>query len=262
MADSKVAFITGASRGIGKQLAIDFGRNGYDVVCLARSTSDHPTKLPGTVEETADLVRAEGRRALAIGVDLQNEEQLRSAVDHTYNELGRIDVLINNAAIAIPGATLPLPMRKWRLAMEINVNAPLALMQAVGPRMREAGGGHVINVSSEAAVFPEFGRASYTVSKAALESLNQCMAFELKPARIAVNVMRIDVPIWSEGFVFTLEGMDTSDFEDPVIMSDACLWIARQGTDVTGKILTITGLREQGVIRPRTRVGARTLAVR
>ncbi|HUI25689.1 MAG TPA: SDR family oxidoreductase [Candidatus Kryptonia bacterium] len=257
MSTNKVAFITGASRGIGKQLAVDFAARGYDVVCVARSTGEKPTKLPGTVDETAELVRRHGRRALALGVDLQVEEQLRDAVDRTYRELGRIDVLLNNAAIAIPGPTLPQPMRKWRLAMEINVNAPLALMMAACPRMTQGDGGHVINVSSEAAVFPEFGRASYTVSKAALESLNQCMAYELKDAKIGVNVVRIDVPIWSEGFAFTLGDMDTSDFEDPVIMSDACLWLIDQPHTYTGQILTITGLRKRGIVRPRTRVGKR-----
>ncbi len=259
MASNKVAFITGASRGIGKQLAIDFAAHGYDVVCLARSTSDQPTKLPGTVDETAELVRKQGRRALALGVDLQNEAQLRAAVDRTYDEFGRIDVLINNAAIAVPGATLPQPMRKWRLAMEINVNAPLALMQAACPRMGAAGGGHVINVSSGAVDMPEFGRTSYTVTKAALESLSICMAQELASTGVAVNVMRIDLAIWSEGFVFTIPGIDTSSFEDAVIMSDACLWLVRQPHTFTGKILTITGLRQQGIVRPETRVGERRL---
>jgi len=257
MESNRVAFITGASRGIGKQLAIDFAAKGWDIVCLARSTSDKPTKLPGTVDETAELVRSRNRRALALGIDLQAEEQLRDAVERTYREFGRIDVLINNAAIAVPGPTLPQPMRKWRLAMEINLNAPLALMMAACPRMAQAGGGHVINVSSEAAVFPEFGRASYTVSKSALESLNQCMAHELKNSKIAVNVMRIDVPIWSEGFAFTLGDMDTSDFEEPVITSDACLWLVGQPFSYTGHIETITRMRERGIVRPRTRVGKR-----
>ncbi len=259
MSSDRVAFITGASRGIGKQLAVDFARRGYDVVCLARSSSDKPSKLPGTVDETAELVRREGRRGLALAVDLQSEAQLAAAVEQTYRDLGRVDVLINNAAIAVPGPTLPQPMRKWRLAMEINVNAPLALMQAVCPRMAQAGGGHVINVSSEAAAMPEFGRASYTVSKVALESLTQCLAYELGAGGVAVNVVRIDVPIWTEGFVFTLTGMDTSDFEDPVIMSDACLWLVDQPGSYSGKILTLTGLREQGIVRPRTRVGERRL---
>ncbi len=259
MTSARVVFITGASRGIGKQLAVDFAANGYDVVCLARSTSDQPTKLPGTVDETAELVRGQGRRALALGVDLQNEAELGAAVDRAFDEFGRSDVLINNAAIAVPGPTLPQPMRKWRLAMEINVNAPLVLMQAACPRMGAAGGGHVINVSSGAVDMPEFGRASYSVSKAALESLTRCLAPELVDSNVAVNVVRIDLTIWSEGFVFTLPGVDTSDFEDAVIMSDACLWLAQQPLSYTGKILTITGLREQGIVRPRTRVGARSL---
>ena len=259
MTSARVAFITGASRGIGKQLAIDFAAHGYDVVCLARSTSDRPTKLPGTVDETAELVRRQGRRALALGVDLQDEAQLRAAVDRTFDELGRIDVLVNNAAIAVPGPTLPQPMRKWKLAVEINVNAPLVLMQAACPRMGAAGGGHVINVSSGAVEMPEFGRASYTVTKAALESLTRCLAQELAGNNVAVNVMRIDVMIWSEGFVFTLPAIDTSDFEDAGIMSDACLWLVQQPLSYTGKILTITGLREQGIVRPRTRVGPRSV---
>ncbi len=257
MSSNRVAFITGASRGIGKQLAVDFAQRGYDIVCLARSTGAQPTKLPGTVDDTAALVRQHGRRALPLGVDLQSEEHLRAAVERTYEEFGRIDVLINNAAIAIPGPTLLQPMRRWRLALEINLNAPLATMMAACPRMAAAGGGHVINVSSSAVDMPEFGRASYTVSKAALESLTVCMAHELASAAIAVNAVRIDVPIWSEGFVFTLAGMDTSDFEDAVIMSDACLWLVDQPTSRSGHVLTITGLREQGIVRPRTRIGNR-----
>ncbi|MBI4514377.1 MAG: SDR family oxidoreductase [Deltaproteobacteria bacterium] len=256
MPSHNVALITGASRGIGKQLAVDFARRGYDVACLARSTAASPSKLPGTVDETVELVRQQGRRAFGLGCDLQSEEQLNAAVEQTYAEFGRVDVLINNAAIAIPGPTLPQPLRKWRLAVEININAPLALMKAVCPRMAAGGGGRVINMSSVAAVTPEFGRASYTVTKVALESLTQCLAYELAPT-VAVNAVRIDVPIWTEGFVFTLPGMDTSDFEDPVIMTDVCDWLCRQPLDYTGQIVTIAALRAQGSVRPRTRAGDR-----
>ncbi len=121
MADP-VAFITGASRGIGKQLAVDFAKRGYDVVCVARSTAEQPPKLPGTVDATADLVRAEGRRALSVRADLSREEDCGAAVEAAYGEFGRIDVLINNAAIAPTGAALEQPKR-WRLAVDINLNA-------------------------------------------------------------------------------------------------------------------------------------------
>jgi citronellol/citronellal dehydrogenase len=164
-----VAVITGASRGIGKQLAVDFARAGYDVVCLARSTSDAPTKLPGTVDETAELVRAEGRRALALALNVQNEEEVAAVADRVYEELGRCDVVINNAAIAVPGKTLELPTRRWRLAVDINVNGPFYMIYYFCPRMAAADGGHVINISSGASITPQFGRISYTVTKRALE---------------------------------------------------------------------------------------------
>ena len=74
-----VAVITGASRGIGRRLAVDFAAAGYDVACLARSTAESPSKLPGTVDETAELVRAQGRRALALAVDVRDEAQVAAA---------------------------------------------------------------------------------------------------------------------------------------------------------------------------------------
>ncbi len=253
---SPVAVITGASRGIGKQLAVDFAAAGYDVVCLARSTSDSPTKLPGTVDQTAELVWGAGQRALALPLNVQVEEEVFAAADRVYNEFGRCDVLINNAAIAVPGRTLDLPTRRWRLAVEINLNGPYYMMMAFCPRMAAAGGG-VINISSGAAVTPQFGRASYTVTKLALESLTECMAFELQQDRIAVNCIRLELSVWSEGYAFTLPGVDTSEFEDPVIMSDAALWLARQPKEYTGRVLTIAQMRELGAVRPKTRIADR-----
>ncbi|MEE8336965.1 MAG: SDR family oxidoreductase, partial [Dehalococcoidia bacterium] len=221
-----VAFITGASRGIGKQLAIDFAKRGYDVVCVARSTAEQPTRLPGTVDETAELVRAEGRRALAVGADLSREEDCLSAVERAYGEFGRIDVLINNAAIAPTGAALEQPARRWRLAVEINLNAPFYLMAEICPRMVEAGHGRVINISSRVAVEPAFGRASYTTTKRALEALTESLAVELQGSSVSVNAIRLELDVWTEGYAFTLgEDADTSKFEDAVVMSDACLWI-------------------------------------
>ena len=123
--------------------------------------------------------------------------------------------------------------------------------------MARAGGGSVITISSGAAVTPEFGRISYTVTKMALESLTQGMAHELMPDGIAVNCIRLEPSVWSEGYAFTLPGVDTSDFEDPVIMSDAALWLARQPKDCTGHILTIGELREAGIVRPKTRIADR-----
>ena len=137
----------------------------------------------------------------------------------------------------------------------MNLNGPFYAMFHFCPRMA-AGGGHVINVSSGAAVTPSFGRASYTATKLALEGLTESLAHDLA-GRVAVNCIRIDMPIWTEGFDATLPAdFDRSWFEDAAIMTDAVLWVARQDLTYTGKILTLGDLRAQGVVRAQTRHGA------
>ena len=247
---SRVAVITGASRGIGKQLAVDLAHAGWDVVCAARSSQDAPSKLPGTVDDTAAAVAGEGRRALAVSLDVQDEDAVATLADRVYREWGRCDLLINNAAIAPPRPALDDSIRRWRLAVDVNLNGPFYLTWHLGRRMVEAGGGRVINVSSGAAVMPSFGRPSYTATKLALEGLTESLAHELA-GRLAVNCIRIDIPIWSEGFEATLpQGFDTSGFEDAAIMSDAVLWLADRELSFTGKVLTLTELRRQGIVRP------------
>src|SRR5262249_38876175 len=209
MAES-VAVITGASRGIGKRLAVDLARAGWDVVCVARSSQDAPSKLPGTVDETAGAVEREGRRAMPVALDVQDEEAVAAFTERLYREWGRCDLLINNAAVAPPRPALDDSVRRWRLAVDVNLNGPFYLTWHLGRRMMHAGGGRVINVSSGAAVMPEFGRPSYTATKLALEGLTQALGHELS-GRVAVNCIRIDIPIWSEGFEATLPvDFDTS----------------------------------------------------
>jgi NAD(P)-dependent dehydrogenase (short-subunit alcohol dehydrogenase family) len=250
-----VAVVTGASRGIGKQLCIDLAAAGYNIVCAARSTAEHPTQLPGTVDETAELVRAHGRIALPVALDVRDEEAVAALADRVYAEFGRCDLVVNNAAIAPPGPSLQAPTRRWRLAVDINLNGPYYLIYYFCPRM-VAGEGRVVNISSGASQTPGFGRASYTVTKRALEALTECMGFELRD-KVGVNCIRLELSVWSEGYTATLPDMDFSNFEDPVIMSDAVLWLARQPVSYSGKVLTIGELRSLGAVRPVTRVGDR-----
>src|SRR5688500_192390 len=106
MAEAPVALITGASRGIGKQLSVDLAKEGYDIVAAARSSSDSPCKLPATIDETASLVEQEGRRALSVPLDVRDEDASKALADQVYAEFGRCDLLINNAAIAPPTPAL------------------------------------------------------------------------------------------------------------------------------------------------------------
>jgi NAD(P)-dependent dehydrogenase (short-subunit alcohol dehydrogenase family) len=245
-----VAVVTGASRGIGKQLSVDLAKAGYDIVCAARSTSEHPSKLPGSIDETGELVRAAGRNAYPIALDVRDEEAVRKLADQVYAELGRCDLLVNNAAVAAPLPALQDTTKRWRLGVDINLNGPFYLMYYLCPRMRP-GDGRVISISSGAAVTPEFGRPNYTATKLALEGLSQSLAHELR-GKVAVNVLRLDLAVWSEGFTATLPEDTQYPFEHPVIMSDAVLWMAKQPITYTGKVETITGLRARGVVRPIT----------
>jgi NAD(P)-dependent dehydrogenase (short-subunit alcohol dehydrogenase family) len=244
---SPAVLITGASRGIGKQLCIDFASAGYDVVCIARTSAKGSSKLPGSLEETAALVEARGRRAMIAPLDVRDEDAVRAVADRVHREWRRCDVLINNAAIAPPKPALQDSTKRWRLAVDVNVNGPFYLMHALCPRMTP-GEGRVINISSGAAVFPEFGRPSYTATKLALEGMSQSLAHELR-GKVAVNVLRLDFMVWSEGFDETLPAGGFS-FEHPVVMSDAALWMARQPVDFTGRVLIMSELRERGIVRP------------
>ena len=131
------------------------------------------------------------------------------------------------------------------------MNGPFYLCYYLCPRM-PVGAGRVINVSSGAAVHPEFGRPSYTATKAALEGLSDGLAFELR-GKVAVNTLRLDLMVWSEGFSDTLGPDSKAPFEDPVIMTDAVLWMLKQPIDFTGETLLVSELRKQGIVRPETR---------
>lgn len=244
-----VALVTGASRGIGKRLCADLARAGYDVVCAARSSAEHPSKLPGTIEETAKLVTDAGRRAWPVALDVRDEDAVRDLVERVHAEWGRIDLVVNNAAVAPEKPALEDSTKRWRLALDVNVNGPFYLIYYAAPRMAAAGGGRIINVSSSAAVLPEFGRASYTVTKTALEALTATMAHDLREKQVAVNTLRLDLMVWTEGFAATLGDPAAYRMEDAVIMSDAVLWMAKQPLAWTGHLETITSLRAKGAVR-------------
>jgi len=251
-ADTPVAVVTGASRGIGRELCLDLAEAGYDVVCAARSTERQRSSLPGTVDETAEEVRERGRRAMPVGLDVRDESAVATLAQMVFDEWGRCDLLVNNAAVAPPKPALEDSVKRWRLALEVNVNGPFYAMYYFCGRMGEAETrGRVVNISSAAAVWPQFGRASYTTSKRALEAMSESLAHDLRD-RVAVNALRIDLPIYSEGFGATLPDEEAVAFEHPGVATDAVLWMAQQPIAHTGRIHTLTELREAGVVRPLT----------
>ena len=239
----QVVFVTGASRGIGRRIAIDFARAGADIVVTARSSESAPSRLPGTIEETARAVQAEGRRALAVPLDVTREDQVAEAAERTLKEFGRCDILVNNAGVSSPAPFHETPLKRWDLVMNVNLRGPVMCMQAFLPGMIERRSGRIINISSmlAEAVMPPM--VSYSVSKIALEKLTQYAGEELKPYRIPVNALGIEMSIATEGWMFRNPGMDFSDWEKPEAASEAALWIATQPIEWTGNIVTIAEAR-------------------
>jgi citronellol/citronellal dehydrogenase len=247
---SPVAVVTGASRGIGRRVCVDLAAAGFDVVCTARSSSTSRGRLPGTIEETAALVESAGRRALPVALDVRDEDGVVALAARVADHWGRCDLIVNNAALAPPRPALEDSTKRWRLGVDVNVNGPFYFIFHFATLLEKAGG-RVVNISSGASQAPEFGRASYTTTKAALEAMTRSLGCDLR-GRVAVNCIQLEVPVWTEGFAATLPPDVDLPFEDPVIMSDAVLWLAEQPLDFTAEVLTIAALRERGAVRSFT----------
>ena len=249
----KVALVTGASRGVGRAVAIALAEAGADVACAARATDDSPLKLPGTIDATVREVEVAGRRGLAVPTNLANEADVAQMVRRTIEHFGRVDVLINNAAITFPG-DLALPMKRYDLIMAVNLRAALQATQLVIEDMKQRREGAIINVSSAAGLHPYPGLMAYGMSKAAMERMTIDAAQQLRPYGIAVNTFRIDVPVASEGFVANLPDVDHDDWEPTEVPAEGILWMLRQPAEYTGRNVGMVELRATyGIMRSRAK---------
>jgi len=200
----KVVIITGASRGVGKQAALDFARRGANVVLAAR-TVEVDAKLPGTIGETLAQIEKLGGQAIAVATDLSKEEDLKALVQAAVDRFGGVDILVNNAAATTGDiwgkAFLDLTREEWLYQFAVNVHAPFTLTQLVVPIMEKRGGGRIINLSTgsgeamrlaeEPVKLNAVGKFSlmvpgYYSSKRALDRFGNCMAPELHGKNIAV----------------------------------------------------------------------------
>ena len=174
----KVVLITGASMGIGHATARLFSAEGALVVLAARSVD--------RLNALADELRAAGREALVLAVDLRDEAQARRMVETAYDWRGRLDILVNNAGQAAAGTVASFRVDDLRQILDLNVVAPVAAIQAAVPRMRAAGGGLIVNVSSMVTKMTLPGLAAYAATKAALNMLSATARVELAGDNIRV----------------------------------------------------------------------------
>ncbi len=207
--DGKTAIVTGASRGIGKAIAIMFGNEGANVVATARTKQ--------AIDVLAlDIVQSEG---IAIGVvaDLSVDSDVQRIADETMAKFGRIDILVNNAGIIHPRVNLvDFDFDLWRKVIAVNLEAAALLTKYCLPSMIENGYGKIINISSIGGRKGSKGRSAYRATKAALISLTESVAAEVKPYGIDVNCI-CPGGVDTEGYREAFENRGKAD--DPNLMA-------------------------------------------
>lgn len=244
--DGRVIIVTGASRGIGKGLALGYAERGAAVVCAARSVRDNPSDLPGTIDETVDAITGRGGRAIGVRCDIGIEEDLHALIERTIEEYGRVDSLMNNAMVPVRAPFDESTTAMWDDSMRINVRSLFLLAKLVEPYMAAQGGGSIVNMSSHAgdhAVTPFMppGYLTYSVAKAALERFSTALAPELVDRGITVNALRpgaVRTELTSREFG---EDHDWSGWTGPEAVVPAAVFLTQQiATDFTGRILDAT----------------------
>jgi NAD(P)-dependent dehydrogenase (short-subunit alcohol dehydrogenase family) len=251
--EGKVAIVTGSSRGVGKNIALELARAGADIAVAARTEQVRDPKLPGTIFETADEIRALGRRALAVRTDVTDEESIEAMVRRTLAEFGRIDILVNNAGIMAPGPLVEVPLKRWDLVMRVNVRGPVACSRAVWPNMVERRDGVIINISSVVGDQAGGGNISYSVSKQALRKFSEGLAEEGRPYNIRVFALSPEGLVITPGTMYhRLPDQVPSGpaVEDPEVMGQAAVFLCGDAArELTGRhFYSRALLRERGLL--------------
>jgi NADP-dependent 3-hydroxy acid dehydrogenase YdfG len=172
-----VALVTGASRGVGRAIALALADAGADVACAARATDVSPLKLPGTIDETVRSIEQRGRRGLPIPTDLSKSDQVEAMVARTISTFGRLDVLVNNAGISKIGPMSDLDVEGWSAMIDVNLRGVLHGIAAALPVFRRQGNGHFVTTVSTAGlkIVPNMGvyAATKNAVRTVLEGLRQ-----------------------------------------------------------------------------------------
>ncbi|MEO6906549.1 MAG: 3-oxoacyl-[acyl-carrier-protein] reductase [Abditibacteriaceae bacterium] len=177
--ENKIAFITGARRGIGRAIALELAAAGADCVLIARTAPD----------ELAQEITQKGRRALAFALDVADAVACENAIKQTVKELGGIDILINNAGINDDGLLMRMKEEQWQRVLDVNLNGAFYCTKAALRPMLKSGQGRIINISSVVGQMGNAGQANYAASKAGLIGFTKSLAKEVGSRGITANAV-------------------------------------------------------------------------
>lgn len=243
----KVAFVTGASRGVGKALALRLADEGCDVV-IASKSAEPGGRLPGTIHETAREVEARGRRALALQTDVRDDDAVERAVKGALDHFGRLDFLVNNAGALFWRSMEDTPLRRFDLVMGVNARAAFSCTHHALPAMRAQKFGHVLMMSPPVEPTEAAGKIAYAISKFGMTIVAQGLAGEVRDDNVAANALWPATMIESQATIGWKLG-DKTMWRTPEILADAMVRIfAKEPRTFTGHALIDEDfLRAEGV---------------
>lgn len=247
----KTLFITGASRGIGKEIALRAARDGANIVVAAKTTEPHP-KLPGTIYSAAEEIEAAGGKALPLMVDIREESQVDAAMAAAVERFGGIDILVNNASAINLSGTLSLDMKRFDLMHQINFRGTFLCSKKAVPILKKAANPHVLNLSPPLSTNPRWfaPHVGYSMAKYGMSFCVLAMAEEFRRDGIAFNALWPRTAI-ATAAVKNLIGGEASmkHSRKPEIMADAAYQILiRNSRDFSGNFCIDDAiLRETGV---------------
>ncbi|MEO6132820.1 MAG: NAD(P)-dependent oxidoreductase [Saprospiraceae bacterium] len=226
----KSAIITGSSRGIGLAIAKKLASEGVNVVIAAKTIEPHP-KLPGTIYTSAEEIKAAGGQALAVVLDLRDEEQIQNVVRETVSHFGGIDILVNNASAIFLAGIEHTPAKKYDLMHQINVRGTYLMSQACIPYLKKSNHAHILTLSPPVDMNVRWfeNHTAYTMSKYGMSMVMFGLAAEFKPYKIAANALWPKTTI-ATAAVQNLLGGDALMKQSrwPSIVADAAYYILSQ----------------------------------
>jgi citronellol/citronellal dehydrogenase len=248
--DDKVVLVTGASRGIGADVARLLASEGGRVVCAARTLKEGDHRLAGSLQTTVDGIRRAGGLAHAVAANIADPAECARLVEAARREYGAVDVLVNNAALTYFLPVREYPVNKWLASWAVNVHAPFVLSQLVLRDMIARGSGAIVNIGSGAAIGPGRGpyrdpaagarnSTCYGAEKAALERFTQGLAAEVYPHGVSVTCVSPSQVVPTPGTVYhkLVKDLDDARGERPQLMARAVLLLATEPCErITGRV--------------------------
>lgn len=245
----RTVFITGASRGIGREIALRAARDGANVVIAAKSAEPHP-KLPGTIHSVAQEVEAAGGKALPVQLDVRDDDMIAVAMEQAANRFGGIDVVVNNAGAIRLDPAEKIEMKRFDLIFQINTRAVLAVTKAALPYLTKSEHAHVLSLSPPINLDRKWlgSYIPYTTTKYAMTLLSLGMAEEFRDRRIGVNTLWPRTTIATAAVEFEVGAEYIARSRTPAIMAEAAHAIlASDPSEMTGQtLLDEEILRERG----------------